>query len=193
MKKEMISLLSTIRRGASTCGGNAIQSKRAKKGMWLFCCLFISFLFLFSCSSIDCPVQNTVATRYSICDTEGNEVSLVDTLWIWTQRSDGKDTLILNRFTGKSAFSLPISYSHPEDVLVFYVSDTTGVQTIDTLWLKKDDIPHFESVDCAAHFFHRLTDVRFTRSRIDSISIVNSRVDYDQTKTHLHVRFKSVD
>ena len=150
---------------------------------------FLAPLFLLSCSSIDCPVQNTVATNYSIRDAEGNEVSLVDTLWIWTQRSDGKDTL-LNRLTGKATFTLPISYSHPEDMLVFYVADTTGVQTVDTLWLKKDDIPHFESVDCSAHFFHRLTDVRYTRSRIDSIKIITPRVDYDQTKTHLYVWFR---
>ena len=170
------------------------------KGMWAVYSIFISFLFplssvflaplfLLSCSSIDCPVQNTVAMNYTVCDLNGEAAALADTLWIWTQRSDGKDTL-LNSLTGKSTFTLPISYSHPEDMLVFYVADTTGVHTVDTLWLKKDDIPHFESVDCSAHFFHRLTDVRFTRSRIDSVKIVSPRVDFDQTKTHLYVWFR---
>ena len=148
------------------------------------CCLLIT-----ACSSVDCPIQNTVSTQYVICDEQG-EASFADTLWIWTQRSDGTDTLLLNRLTGKSSFSLPISYSHPEDVLVFYIADTTGVATLDTLWLKKDDIPHFESVDCSAHFFHRITGVRYTHDGIDSVNFINSLVDYDQNKTHLHLYFK---
>jgi len=151
----------------------------------------VGVVLLFSCSSIDCPVQNTVSTQYLICDADGNETTLADTLWIWTPRSDGTDTLLLNRLTGKSAFSLPISYSHPEDVLVVVKADTTGYLTLDTLWLKKDDIPHFESVDCAAHFFHRLTAVRYSRNGIDSVSIVNPDVDYDQSRTHLHITFRS--
>ena len=114
-----------------------------------------------------------------------------DTLWIFTQRSDGSDTLLLNRGVGIKSFSLPISYSHPEDVLLFFIADTTGVYTLDTLWLKKDDIPHFESVDCSAHFFHRLTDVRCTHEGIDSVKIVNPQVDYDTKKTHLHIYFKN--
>ncbi|MCR4604330.1 MAG: alpha amylase [Prevotella sp.] len=148
---------------------------------------------LFSCSSIDCPVQNTVSTQYLICDADGNETSLVDTIWVFTEREDTSDTLLLNRLTGKSAFSLPISYSHPEDVLIFIKADTTGNYALDTLWLKKDDIPHFESVDCAAHFFHRLTAVRYSRNGIDSVSIVNPNVDYDQSRTHLHIIFKPVE
>ena len=145
--------------------------------------------FLFACSSIDCPVQNTVSTYYAICDADGNDTALSDTLWVWTQRSDGTDTLLLNRLIGKSAFSLPISYSHPEDMLVFFKVNKTGYYTLDTLWLKKEDIPHFESVDCSAHFFHRLTGVRYTRNGIDSITITDPQVDYDQSKTHLRIVF----
>jgi len=151
----------------------------------------VAVVMLFSCSSIDCPVQNTVSTQYVICDADGNEAALADTLWVLSERSDGSDTLLLNRLTGKSAFSLPISYSHPEDVLVFVKADTAGYYTLDTLWLKKDDIPHFESVDCAAHFFHRLTAVRYSRNGIDSVSIVNPKVDYDQSRIHLHIIFRS--
>jgi hypothetical protein len=143
-----------------------------------------------ACSSIDCPVQNTVAVNYGVYGSDGT-TAFADTLWVWTQRSDGTDTLLLNRFTGKETFSLPISYSHPEDVLVFFTANTEDYETLDTVWLKKDDIPHFESVDCAAHFFHRLTDVRCTHDGIDSIVINHSSVTYDPSKTHLRVYFKS--
>ena len=91
---------------------------------------------------------------------------------------------------GSTSFALPISYSHPEDVLIFFNGSPYGQWTIDTLWLKKDDIPHFESVDCAAHFFHDLTAVRTTHQGIDTAYINHRRVDYDQQHTHLIIQFK---
>ena len=145
---------------------------------------------LSACSTISCPVQNVVAVNYAIHDADGVETKLLDTLWVWTARMDGTDTL-LNRIVGKSSFSLQISYSHPEDTLVFFVADTLNRATLDTVWLKKDDIPHFESVDCSAHYFHHLTAVRSTHNGIDTIIINNPSVTYDPTKTHLYLRFKS--
>ena len=75
--------------------------------------LLLSILFLFACSSIDCPVKNTVAVYYDVkqYDDEGELIAdtLKDTLWVWTQRSDGKDTL-MNRRTPR-AFSRPATSS----------------------------------------------------------------------------------
>ena len=152
-----------------------------------------SILFLFACSSIDCPVKNTVAVYYDVSQyNEEGELTadtLKDTLWVWTQRSDGKDTL-LNRFNDKTRFSLPISYQHPEDMLVFAIRDTSLVYTLDTVWLKKEDIPHFESVDCAAHNFHELTSVRCTHNGIDSLVLHTTSVTYDDAVTNLRIFFK---
>ena len=142
-----------------------------------------------SCTSIDCPVQTTVQTNYNIVDAEGKALTLNDTLYVWSRRADGTDTLILNRGVGISTFSLPISYQHPEDTLIFYTVNTNLESTLDTVWLKKVDIPHFESVDCAAHFFHKLTDVRSTHQRIDTITINNADVNYDTSVTHINVQF----
>ena len=153
---------------------------------------FIIYYLLFSvsaCSRIDCPVQNTVATKYAIMGADGQSTKLADTLFIWTKRADGRDTL-LNRGVGLSDFSLPVSYTNPEDTLIFYIIDSYHQQTLDTVFLKKNDIPHFESVDCAAHFFHYLTDVRSTHDGIDSINIANPHVNYDQRYTHLNIYFK---
>ena len=139
---------------------------------------------LTSCSSIECPLETTVETRYAVPDT------LKDTLWVWTPRADGQDTLLLNRGVNLTQFALPLSYQHPEDTLIFYIADTLHHWTIDTVYLKKDDYPHFESVDCNTQFFHRLTAVRSTGHAIDSITIVNPSVTYDQTATHINIRFK---
>lgn len=177
--------------GKTKTGGKGIITRVAQGVM---ACLVAQFLFLaFSCSSIDCPVQNTVELKCGVrqYDAEGLLVAdtLNDTLYVWTQRSDGKDTLLLNRGVGRTSFALPLSYSHPEDMFVFYITDTNHKWTVDTLWLKKDDFPHFESVDCSAHFFHRLTAVRSTHSRIDTVTIDNPSVTYDPTVVNLCICF----
>lgn len=143
-----------------------------------------------SCSSIDCPIETTVCTRYAIMDAAGESTTLTDSLWVWTRRSDGVDTL-LNCLVNAENFFLPVSYSHPEDTLVFFKGSIYSTNwTLDTLWLKKNDIPHFESVDCGTHFFHRLTAVRSTHNGIDSVVIVNPNVNYDASTTHLNIYFR---
>ena len=162
----------------------------------LFTCL--SLLAVYSCSSIDCPVENTVSVQYEIRDKAGNSLPIKDSLSVVTTRLDGKNveleitsrnessTTILNKLIDKSAFSLPISYSHPEDVLFFCFKNATKT-VVDTVWIKKDDIPHFESVDCSAAFFHELTDVRHTHNAIDSLVLVNTSVNYDYTTIHFYL------
>jgi len=149
----------------------------------------LSALFTFGCSSIDCPVQNTVYTVYNIYGVEGAD-TLYDTLSVWTQRRDGTDTLVLNRGVGLTTFTLPISYAQPEDTFFFRVGDTTGLVTIDTVWIKKDNFPHFESVDCNPSYFHHLTAVRSTHYGIESISIYHPTVNYDPSTEHFHIYFK---
>ena len=148
---------------------------------------------MLACSSIDCPVLNTVATYYSISKFNGQEVvadTLNDTLYVWIRQSDGNDTLLLNRQVGRSSFQLPISYQHPEDMFVFLVADTAHVWKVDTVWVKKDDYPHFESVDCPARFFHKLTGVRSTHTAIDTIVIDEPSVTFDPTVTNFRIFFK---
>ena len=143
-----------------------------------------SYLFT-SCSSIDCPVNSLVLTQYQFTNSDGLALSLLDTLTVSTARKDGSDTLF-NKGTNISKFYLPISYSHPEDELVLHF-DGDSLHLTDTLWVKKDDIPHFESVDCNASFFHRLTDVRCTHNLLDSVVIINPSVTNDETVVHVHI------
>ena len=145
----------------------------------------LSLLVMSSCSSIDCPVQNVVSVQYEIRDKAGEALSITDSLSVISERKDGH-YVSLNRLIGKSAFSLPISYAHPEDVLFFCFKDSVKT-LVDTVWIKKDDIPHFESVDCSAAFFHELTNVRHTHNAIDSLVIVNTSVTYDVNTVHFYL------
>lgn len=146
----------------------------------------IAVVLLVSCSSIDCPVDNVVATRYRFHNTAGDSLILKDTLSVTSKRKDGTDTLLLNKLVDKASFSMYISYSHPEDVLVFQFKKGSSIVT-DTVWVKKDDYPHFESVDCNAAFFHTLTAVRNTTNVLDSVVIKNPSVNYDNTTVHFYI------
>ena len=161
-------------------------------------------LFTISFSTIDCPLQNNVTVQYEIRDKAGKALPLTDSLSVVTMRVDGEYILVdittqennqyvlLNRLIGKSSFSLPISYSHPEDILYFCFTDTAKT-VVDTVWIKKDDIPHFESVDCNPAFFHKITDVRYSRNYIDSLVLLNRSVTYDQETVHFRLVPKSSD
>ena len=152
-------------------------------------------MLLTACSSIDCPVNSIVETIWEVYDDDGLELSLSDTLTVTTVTMDGnevvilngKDNTVLNKLTEKAKFNLPISYSHPEDILVFHFDNSNiDLHVTDTVWIKKDDYPHFESVDCNMIFFHKLTGIRYTQNYIDSIVIKNPSVTYDYETVHLY-------
>ena len=158
----------------------------------LFLLLILSVV-LVACSSIECPIENTVAVNYAVMRYQnGEEVAdtLNDTLWVWSRRADGDDTLLYNRGVNVRSFSLPTSYQGPQDTLIFLTVDTLQNFGVDTVWISKEDIPHFESVDCAVRYFHKITDVRSTHEAIDTIIINNSSVTYDSSVKHLYIHFK---
>ena len=150
-------------------------------------------MLLAACSSIDCPVNSIVETVYNVYDSVGNELSLGDTLTVTSTRKDGIDSTVLNKLVGKSTFNLPISYSHPEDIFVFHFdnNEKDSLHVTDTVWVKKDDYPHFESVDCNSIFFHTITGIRYTQNYIDSIVIKNPSVTYDHNTVHFYLYPKS--
>ena len=155
--------------------------------------LFASLLLMTACSGIDCPIENAVFVNYAVMKSQGGEEvadTLKDTLWVWTRRADGDDTLLFNRGVNVRSFQLPASYQGAQDTLVFLTVDTSQSFLIDTVWLSKEDIPHFESVDCAARYFHRITSVHSTHQAIDTIIINNSQVTYDSSVKHLYIHFK---
>ena len=146
-----------------------------------------------ACTSIDCPVESNVATLYQVRNSDGTELTLTDSITVTTKTAKDSDTIIFNKGVSISSFSLPVSYKHTEDVLVFSFDNdnNNNLHVTDTVWIKKEDYPHFESVDCSAAFFHIITDVRYTRNYIDSIVIKNPSVTYDSKTVHFYFYPKS--
>ena len=147
---------------------------------------------LAACSSIDCPVDHTVMSNYSLLRADQTTDTLKDTLTITSRRLNGTDTLLLNKGIGLSKLTLHVSYSNPEDTLFFKFRNTSYAAN-DTVWLKKKSTPHFESVDCTSSFFHDVTAIRATHNAIDSVIINNPLIDYDPQKVHFRLYLKSRD
>lgn len=151
-----------------------------KKG--LHCLFMFALLFLAACSSVECPLNNTVYSNYKLM---GSVTTLPESLTISAIRRDGIDSILINQQVNTDSFSLPMSYSQDEDVLHFEI----GSQN-DTVYVQKTNRPHFESVDCGVNYFHTITGVRYTRHTIDSIVVKQKEVTYDASPKHFYIYFK---
>ena len=162
--------------------------------IWLMVVIFVTchLSLITSCSSIDCPVQTAVRTVYSVRDASQQADTLRDTLSVVTYRVNHTDTVLLSLASGVVQFSLPVGYANPEDTL-YFVFRNAAFRAIDTVLVKKENIPHFESVDCSASFFHNITAIRSTHHAIDTIIINNPSVTYDASAEHFYLSIKSRD
>lgn len=149
-------------------------------------------LGLSACSSIDCPLNNRTYASFRLA---GDVTKLVDTLTVSTPRNidnPEEDTVLINRLVDTDSLSLPMSYQRTEDIYIFtFVQKDTELKTIDTLWVNKENEPHFESVDCNPVMFHTIKDVRFTQRAIDSIKVNYNKVTYNDAKAHFLIYLKN--
>ena len=145
-----------------------------------------------ACSSIDCPVENTVNTVCGFYRADGTADTLkTDTLTVSTTRRDGNDTVVINRDVNATGCKLPVSSGAAADTFHIALRDTAGGVSTATMMIDKTDRPQFESVDCKMAFFHTITQVRWTGSAIDSVVIKKQNVDYDASSQHLYIYFKA--
>lgn len=152
----------------------------------------IAGLGLSACSSIDCPLNNRTYASFKLA---GDVTKLVDTLTVSTPRNidnPEEDTVLINRLVDTDSLSLPMSYQRTEDIYIFtFVQKDTELKTIDTLWVSKENEPHFESVDCNPVMFHTIKDVSFTQRAIDSIKVNYNKVTYNDAKAHFLIYLKN--
>lgn len=156
---------------------------------------FLAALLLAACVSLDCPVNNLVQTRFDLQTIDGQPDTLgVDTMWVYAERADGTDTLLVNSLCGTKAtyFRIPMSYTQAEDIITIVVRDTcitTGQhEWRDVIHVKKENKAHFEGVDCKASYFHTLTSVSSTDELIDTVIINKTEVNYDASTAHFLLR-----
>lgn len=152
-------------------------------------CFVLSIVLMSACSSVDCPVENVVATYYGLYKSDGTPDTLTDTLTIYTTMMSGADSVVLNRAVGISSFSLPISYTNEGDTFIF-IRYNDYLTAYDSVVIAKDNVAHFESADCQISYFHNIRSVYWTPGAIDSIVVETPFVDYDSSKEHFRIYFK---
>lgn len=139
-----------------------------------------------ACSSIDCPLNSRVMTTCKF-DQVFN-----DTLTVSVKRSDGNDSVLMNRLYDADSLAIPMSYNHDSDMLYFdFIDKDTKKHVYDTITVSKTNQPHFESVDCSPMVFHEITDVKHTSHKVESVKINNSYVTYDTQRAHLIISLKT--
>ena len=158
----------------------------------IFISIVVGALMLSACSSIDCPLNNRVYATFRL---DGDITKMEDTLTVAVPRAaDYKDddTVIINRLVGFDSIALPMSYQRAVDVYVFGIKQKdSDVSTTDTVWVTKENNPHFESVDCNPVMFHTIKDVRFTQRAIDDIKVNYNKVTYNDAKAHFLIYLKN--
>lgn len=150
----------------------------------------VAALTLYGCSSIDCPLNNRVYATYKLA---GDITTIPGTLTVSTPLSEaeGNDSVLINMLADKDSIALPMSYARPKDTFYFTIEQEDGNITTDTITVSKNDIPHFESIDCNPAIFHDITDVEYTTNAIDLIKINNNKVTYHAAKANFLIYLKN--
>lgn len=92
-----------------------------------------------------------------------------DTLDLLRVTAFGTDSVIINNQEEVTDISLPLRYTADSTVLVFRYDE----HTTDTLVLRHTNTPYFLSMDCGYQMQQKLSAVRYTTHRLDSIYINN--------------------
>jgi len=152
--------------------------------------LLAAVALLTACSSIDCPMNSHVYARYGFYVAGDTAVSMNGYLSVSASKMDGNDTILLNKLSNAHDFQLPMSYLNPTDTLNFTIGFEDGYELTDQLYVQKTNVPHFESVECGAKYFHTITSVSSTNNFIDSVKIIRNDVNYDATQEHIYIYLK---
>ncbi len=141
----------------------------------LFPSLLLGQILFCTCDTIDYTLNNTVSLTCGFY-SNGKNIEITDVL---TVTAAGTDSVLINQIAGVSSISIPLSYWNDVDSIVLTVNGESG-EISDTIRVEKASTPHFESPDCPSTMFHKIRNISFSGIFIDSISISQSSVNYDQ-------------
>lgn len=143
-------------------------------------------LCMFSCTSIDCPLDSIVVMTLSFYDAEmEEETALPCTLNIEAPRAG----VLFNSGTDIKSLQLPLNTGSLVDTLYLKLSDSNR-KYVDTLYVSHTNESHFEAMDCPGAVFHHISSLQFLPhpadgdfpATIDSVSIIRPLVDYNDVE-----------
>lgn len=150
--------------------------------MWVVWGVVLAMV-LVACSSVECSVAGKVSCVWKLYPVEGDALMAERNVSFYARRTDASgaiagDTLLANRIKTDASVSLPMSYALEADTmrLILMEGDSVLLDAVDVI-VCKDNIPSFESVDCAPRFMHRITAVNLRTAVVDGVSYAGDFVD----------------
>lgn len=139
---------------------------------------------VYSCSDVDdCSIDGRAminCTVYTINpDTETSENDTLPTL---TVTALGTDSIIVNRMSNVTTFSVPLSYVSDSTVLVLHYDYANNPALSDTICIRQTNTPYFESLDCGYTVSQTVDGVDYTKVQLDSIYIKNENANTNGTE-----------
>ena len=96
-----------------------------------------------------------------------------------------RDTVLVNKTTGRSYIQLPMSYFNKADTLIFDYSSISGK---DTIIVEHEGYANVELPECGTQVYHNLRTIKATDAAIDHVEITNPLVNYEG-KEHIRIYF----
>lgn len=128
-----------------------------------------------SCSEeADCSMNVRPTVQCYMYTLEpGTSYAVNDTLDSLTVIAYGTDSVIINNQKRVHDIILPLRYAVDSTQLIFKYSRTMS----DTVIIHHTNTPYFLSMDCGYQMQQTITGVRYTRSHLDSIYILNNEAN----------------
>lgn len=149
------------------------------KVLWL---MAMMATLISSCDLLNCTQADVRCLQIALYDIDGNPMTLPDTL---TVKACGTDSILVNKSLETKEILLPLSYHAPVDTFIL-LNYGEGYSLKDTLFVAKTNDIYFESPDCPTVMMHTIKSVRCTNEYLDSVSLVNTKVNFVET-THIRL------
>lgn len=115
---------------------------------------------LSGCDDTGCTLYNSTLCHISFYSELGLATVLEDTLTVYAV---GAETPVYNMGVNLYTLKVQLSYYKDIDTLLYEhwmgTADEPAPHQVDTLFIRKSDMPHFESPDCGVAMFHEIEEV----------------------------------
>ena len=124
----------------------------------------------------DCYLENVAYNRIGFYKSDSTDVKyeLPEVLTV-SLMINGIDSIAVNHIENADKLMLPMSYTNECDTIIFNYDN--GIA--DTLFVDHENIMYYQSMECGTIMYHRIEDIRYTRSLIDSVEVVMDIVKFD--------------
>lgn len=140
-----------------------------------------------SCSEdSDCSITGRAminCTLYAL-EMDGNTIKEVhkDTLDSLTVTALGTDSIIINNQKKVHTLMLPLRYTKDSTILIFHYAYLSDPTLCDTIRIKQNNTPYFESMDCGYSMKQSILGLSHSQIELDSIYILNKQANTDGTE-----------